>query len=152
MCSSDLVLLVVIVMMAVLVLFVMVVMAAMVMLLIIMMMVVLLFLVLGSQALKLHFGKLRGQGGLALHSGQQLLARQLRPGGGDNGSHLVMLPQHGHGGIQLRLGNGVGPALVTFLASPNHFLMRTNRNLCRSYLILFQTTAFPVAALMSPNR
>ena len=33
--------------------------------------------------------------------------------------------------------NGCFP-LVTFLASPNHFLMRTNRNLCRFYLILFR--------------
>ena len=47
--------------------------------------------------------------------------------------------------------NGSFP-LVSFLTSPNHFLMRTNRNLCRFYLILFSTTALPIAALMSPNR
>ena len=28
--------------------------------------------------------------------------------------------------------------LVSFLSSPNHFLMRTNRNFCRFYLILFR--------------
>lgn len=33
--------------------------------------------------------------------------------------------------------NGSFP-LVSFLTSPNHFLMRTNRNLCRFYLILFR--------------
>ena len=33
--------------------------------------------------------------------------------------------------------NGSFP-LVFFLTSPNHFLIRTNRNLCRFYLILFR--------------
>ena len=37
--------------------------------------------------------------------------------------------------------NGSFP-LVSFLSSPNHFLMRTNRNFCRFYLILFRPLLF----------
>ena len=52
--------------------------------------------------------QLGSQGGLAFQCGSQLLAGQLAPGGGDDGSLVVVLPEHGHGSIQLGLGNGIG--------------------------------------------
>ncbi len=56
-----------------------------------------------------QLGKLLRQGGLTLHGGSQLLAGQLAPGGGDDDGLVIMLPEHGHGGIQLGLGNGIRP-------------------------------------------
>ena len=56
-----------------------------------------------------QLGKLVGQGGLTLHGGGELLAGELRPGGGDNDSFVIVLPKHGNGGVQLGLGNGIRP-------------------------------------------
>ena len=56
-------------------------------------------LVLGPHLLQ----QLVGQRHL-LHGGQNGLAVQLVPGGGQNGSGGVLLPQQSHGGLQLLLG------------------------------------------------
>ena len=56
----------------------------------------------------LQLGKLCCQSGLALHGLHQLLTGELGPGGGDNGSLVIVLPEHGNGSIQLCLGNGIG--------------------------------------------
>ena len=52
--------------------------------------------------------QLGSQSGLAFQCGSQLLAGQLAPGSGDDGSLVVVLPEHGHGSIQLGLGDGIG--------------------------------------------
>ena len=65
-------------------------------------------LVLFRKALHLHLRQLRRDGRLAFQRLDQLLARQLTPGGGDNGSDGIMLPQHGNGRVQLALGDGIG--------------------------------------------
>ena len=105
-------------MMVVLAFLVMVVMVAAALLLILVVMVVVLVLLFFTvmvvmmlflvQALGLQPGKLRGQGGLAFHSGDQLFSGELAPGGGDDGGNLVVLPQQLHGGIQLGLGHRIG--------------------------------------------
>ena len=60
-------------------------------------------LVLGA-----HLGqKLVCQGDL-LHGGEDHLAVQVIPGGGEDGGVGVLLPQHGHGGLQLLLGDLLG--------------------------------------------
>ena len=73
----------------------------------VMMMVLFLFF-LGFQPLGFQLGQLGSQGGLALHGGDQLLSGELAPGGGDDGSNGVVLPQNLYGSIQLGLGNGIG--------------------------------------------
>ena len=45
-----------------------------------------------------------------LHGGQQLRAGELVPGGGDNGGLGVLLPQQGHGGVQLLSAELLGAA------------------------------------------
>ena len=85
---------------------VMVVTAAVILLIV--MMVVMLVGFLFFQPLGFQTGQLRCQRCLAFHGLHQLLAGQLRPGGGDDGSRLVALPQHLNRGIQLGLGNGIG--------------------------------------------
>ena len=55
-----------------------------------------------------QFFQLCSQGRLAFHSGNQLLAGQITPGSGDDGSLLIMLPQQGNCCIQLCLGNRIG--------------------------------------------
>ena len=53
----------------------------------------------------LHGGR---QGRLTFHGLQQLRTGQLTPGGYHDGGIRIMLPQQGHSGIQLGLGNGIG--------------------------------------------
>ena len=72
------------------------------------MMVVLFLFFLGFQPLGFQLGQLGSQGGLSLHGGDQLLSGELAPGGGDDGSNGVVLPQNLYGSIQLGLGNGIG--------------------------------------------
>ena len=48
------------------------------------------------------------QGSLAFHGLQQLRSGKLAPGGGDDGSFPIVLPDQGHGSIQLGLGHRVG--------------------------------------------
>ena len=82
-------------------------MRILVMLVVVMMMVMmlsLLGLVLGPHLLQ----QLVGQGHL-LHGGQNGLAVQLVPGGGQDGGGGVLLPQQGRGGLQLLLGQLLGP-------------------------------------------
>ena len=69
---------------------------------------VVIIVVLILKALHLHLGQLCCQGGLALHGFHQLLSGELIPGSCDNGSHLIVFPQHTHGVVQLELGNGIG--------------------------------------------
>ena len=76
--------------------------AAAVLILVMVMMVMMLVLVH-------QLGKLVGQGGLTLHGGGELLAGELRPGGGDDDGLVIVLPKHGNGGVQLGLGNGIRP-------------------------------------------
>ena len=59
--------------------------------------------------LLLQLCQLLGQGRLALQSVKDLLTGELAPGGGDDGGSGIVLSQHGHGGVQLCLGNGIGP-------------------------------------------
>ncbi len=54
-------------------------------------------------------GQLSSQCCLTLHCLQQLRTGQLVPGRGDDGSMVIMLPQHGHCSIQLLLRNRIGP-------------------------------------------
>ena len=96
-----LMLLVMVMMMVMLVLIVVVIV---VMLVVMVMMLSLLGLVLGPHLLQ----QLVGQRHL-FHGGQNGLAVQLVPGGGQNGGGGVLLPQQGHGGLQLLLGQLLGP-------------------------------------------
>jgi hypothetical protein len=75
--------------------------AAALMLFMVMMVVMMLVMFL------LQLGQFCCQGSLTFHSLDQLLAGELIPGGGDDGSLLIMLPDQGDGGIQLVLGGGV---------------------------------------------
>ena len=67
----------------------------------IMLMVMMVFMLL------LQLCQLSSQCCLALHCAQQLLASQVAPGGGDDGSLGIVLPQQRHGCIQLGLGDGI---------------------------------------------
>ena len=96
------VILVIVVMM--MVMLVLVVVVIVVMLVVMVMMLSLLGLVLGPHFLQ----QLVGQRHL-FHGGQNGLAVQLVPGGGQNGGGGVLLPQQGHGGLQLLLGQLLGP-------------------------------------------
>ena len=113
--------LVVVVMVLVLVVVVMVLVLVVVMVVLVLMvmmmfmhMVVLVFMLVG--VLRLVGGvlgahllqQLVGQGHL-LHGGEDHLAVQLVPGGGEDGGVGVLLPQHGRGGLQLLLGQLLGP-------------------------------------------
>ena len=71
-------------------------------------MVFVLFLLFCSKTLHFHLGQFCCKAGFALHGLEQLLAGQVIPGCGDDGCHTVVLPEHGHCGIQLSLGNGIG--------------------------------------------
>ena len=75
---------------------------------VVMMAAAVVIVVLVPQALHFHFRQLRSQGRLALHGRHQLLAGELIPGSRDDGSHLIVLAQHGNGGVQLELGDGIG--------------------------------------------
>ena len=70
--------------------------------------VIIVVMVVMVVVLLLQPGQLPGQGGLPLHSVQQLCPGKLPPGGRNNGCLVIVLPQHGHGGIQLSLGDGIG--------------------------------------------
>ena len=73
-------------------------------------MVVVMVVVLFFRRKTLHFqlSQFCCQAGFALHGLEQLLAGQILPRRGDNGCHAVVLPEHGHCGVQLGLGNGIG--------------------------------------------
>ena len=60
------------------------------------------------QALLFQSGQLGSQGSLAFHGLDQLRAGEVIPGSGDDGSHLVVLPEHLHSGVQLELIDGIG--------------------------------------------
>ena len=85
--------------MMVMMLVLMVVMAAGAVLIVVMM--VLMFL--------LQLCQLSGQSSLTFQGMNQLLTGKIRPGSGDDGGSGVVLSQHSHSGVQLGLGNGVGP-------------------------------------------
>ena len=96
------VLMVMVFMMVVLMMLMVLVTAAAVTILVVMVVMVLVMMVL--QLLQILCNR-----GSALHCLQQLRAGQLRPGGGDQSSCLIMLAQQLHGGIQLCLGDRIGP-------------------------------------------
>ena len=100
----------VVVIMIVMVLVFPVVMVMMVLMLIMVMMVVLMLVLrLVGGVLGPHlFQQLIRQGHL-LNGGEDDLAVQLVPGGGEDGGVRVLLPQHGHGGLQLLLAQLLGP-------------------------------------------
>ena len=70
--------------------------------------VVVVVMLLSGQAFHLHLSQFGSQGCLSLHGGDQLIAGQLGPGGGDDGGDLIVLPDHGNAGVQLGLGHGIG--------------------------------------------
>ena len=87
---------------------VMVVMMVMLVLVLVMMMVVMVLGLLGLM-LGTHLGQeLVGEGHL-LDGPEDGLTVQLVPGGGDDGGIGVLLPQHGHGGLELLLRQLLGP-------------------------------------------
>ena len=100
----------VVVIMNVMVLVFPVVMVMMVLMLIMVMMVVLMLVLrLVGGVLGPHlFQQLIRQGHL-LNGGEDDLAVQLVPGGGEDGGVRVLLPQHGHGGLQLLLAQLLSP-------------------------------------------
>ena len=72
------------------------------------MLVVMLFLMMMAMAavvVMLHFSKGFGNGVLAFHCFQQLIACQLIPGSGDECRIRIMLPEQCNGSIQLSLYN-----------------------------------------------
>ncbi len=87
---------------------VMVVLVFLLVLMVVMMMAAIIVLILVLQTLHFQLGQLRGQGSLALHGLYQLLTGELIPGCSDNGGHLIVLPQHADGIVQLELGDGIG--------------------------------------------
>ena len=93
----------------ILVMVVMMMLVAVVILIMVMMMVVLM-LVLGLFGLVLrpHLGQQLVREGHLLDGGEDGLAVQLVPRGGDDGGVRVLLPQHGHGGLQLLLAQLLG--------------------------------------------
>ena len=84
-------------------------MVVLVLLMIVVVMMLVLMLRLFRGVLRPHLlQQLVGQGHL-LDGGEDGLAVQLVPGGGEDGGIGVLLPQHGHGGIQLLLAELLGP-------------------------------------------
>ncbi len=75
----------------------------------VMLMLLLMVVAVAAVMLMLHLLQLLGNGGLALHGLQELLAGQFIPGGGDQSCRVIMGTQKCHSRIQLSLRNGIGP-------------------------------------------
>ena len=87
---------------------VMVMMVFMIVMMLVVMVVMVFVLLFCGKTLHFQLSQFCCQAGFALHGLEQLLAGQVIPGRGDDGCHAVVLPEHGHCGVQLGLRNGIG--------------------------------------------